>query len=466
MNDQEIFNLSDAIWGYAETGFTEVKSAKALEDVMRNNDFTVTVGIADMPTAFVAEYGSGRPVISFLAEYDALFGMNQTADCTEFHPITTAEDTGHGCGHELLGAGAAAAAILYKEYLQKTGRSGTVRLYGCPAEESGSGKVYLARGGYFADTDAALTWHPGLFNQVCTASSQSCISMFFKFHGVSSHAAGAPHLGRSALDGCELMNVGVNYLREHMEDSDRVHYAYTNAGGKAPNVVQSEATLKYFIRSKDNPTCLKLMDRVINCAKGAALMTGTTVDVLFDEGLSNTVNNFTLEKLFRDVFLSQPKPEFTQGELAYAQSFKDTYGVDAMIHDLDPLIQNKDEVIENIRKSPLCTIFVDKTCSDQVRMGSTDVGDVSWVVPTATINTACFAYGAGGHSWQWVAQGKSSIAHKAELYAAEILCEAAVRLNEHPEILQAARAEFDKRMDGQKYECLIPDDVKPHVSDL
>ena len=287
--------LIDEIWSYAETGFEEYKSAEAMCNFLEEEGFKVNRGIASMPTAYEAVYGSGKPVICFLAEYDALFGMNQKADVTSYEPITCSSDRGHGCGHHLLGVGSIKAAIDYKNYLIENNLPGTVKMVGCPAEETGSGKAYLARDGYFNDCDIALTWHPSNYNQVVTGSSQSCISCFFKFKGVSAHAAGSPHLGRSALDACELMNVGVNYLREHMKSSDRVHYAYTNAGGKAPNVVQSEAVLKYFVRSATNPECEKLYQRVVNCAKGAALMTETEVEVIFDEGLSNTIPNFVLE---------------------------------------------------------------------------------------------------------------------------------------------------------------------------
>ncbi len=458
--------LSDEIWGYAETGFTEEKSAEAMCRFLEEKGFAVERGIADMPTAYVAVAGHGKPVISFLAEYDALFSMNQKADVCEHDPITTADDTGHGCGHHLLGVGAIRAAVLYKEYLEKTGREGTVKMIGCPAEESGSGKAYLAREHYMDDTDIALTWHPGLFNQVSTGSSQSCISIFFKFHGISSHAAGSPEQGRSALDACELMNVGVNYLREHMESTDRVHYAYTNAGGKAPNVVPSEATLKYFVRSTTNPKCVALNERVIACAKGAAMMTGTTVDVIFDEGLSNTITNETLENVLAASFKKCYKPEYTEEELAYLQKFKDTFDLNLTKSSIPSTARNKAEILKDIEQNPISMVIADCAHSDVCEMGSTDVGDISWVVPTAQINTACYSYGANAHSWQWVAQGKSTPAWKGEMLAGDVLADAAVYLNEHPETIEAAKKEFNEKLDGETYKCLIPDDVKPHVSSV
>ena len=456
--------LQDELWGFAETGMEEFKSAKAMEDFLENEGFAVERGIAGMETAYVATYGTGKPVICFLAEYDALFGLNQKADVDHYEPVTSNEDTGHGCGHHLLGVGSIKAACEFKEYLKKTGKSGTVKMVGCPAEESGSGKAYLARDGFFDDADIALTWHPGLYNEVTTGSHQSCISMFFKFHGVSSHAAGSPELGRSALDACELMNVGVNYLREHMESSDRVHYAYLNVGGKAPNVVQSEACLKYFIRSTTNPKCEALLERVINCAKGAALMTETKVEVIFDEGLSNVVPNFVLEDVLDESFKKLYKNTYTPEELAYAQKFKDTYEMNKMLNSVPSCAKDKNKVIDNIKNRPINDYYIETNHSDVCSMGSTDVGDVSWVVPTAQINTACFSLGAGAHTWQWVAQGKSSIAYKGAMLAGEILSDAAINLLEHPELIQKAKEELDNRLQGETYKCLIPKDVKPHVS--
>lgn len=459
-------NLADEIWSYAETGFVEEKSCKAMASFLENEDFEVEVGIADMSTAYEAKWGSGKPVICFLAEYDALFGMNQKEDELKHDPITNSEDTGHGCGHHLLGTGAIYAAVKYRDYLKENGLSGTVKLVGCPAEESGSGKAYLARDGYFNDADIALTWHPSNFNMVTTGSSQSCISVFFDFKGVSAHAAGAPHLGRSALDAAELMNVGVNYLREHMLDSDRVHYAYTNVGGKAPNVVQSSATLKYFIRSTNNPDCLSLYKRVCNIAKGAALMTDTELNIIFDEGLSNTVNNSVLEEVLQESLIKNFKFDYSEEELNYAQNYKNTFRVEDMLSCLPDSIKDMSRLVEDVKNSPIHSYVAERYLGDHCRMGSTDVGDVSWCVPTAQINTACYSYGAEGHSWQWVAQGKSSIAHKGMKLAGEVLADVAITLHNNPELIEKAKEELKNRLNGKEYECLIPKDVKPHVSEV
>ena len=354
-------------------------------------------------------------------------------------------------------------ACLYKEYLEKNGLSGTVKFVGCPGEEAGSGKTYLARDGYFDDCDIALTWHPGIFNQVVTGSSQSCTAIYFKFKGIASHAASAPHLGRSALDAAELMNVGVNYLREHMEDSDRVHYAYIDAGGKAPNVVQNLTILKYFVRSKNNHDCASLTERVINCAKGAALMTGTEVEVIFDEGLSNTISNQTLENVLFETMKEDYDLSYGLDECEYLSKYKSSF--DGKIN-IPLMVKDENKLKEDIKNNVICSYIIEKEHHDICQMGSTDVGDVSWCVPTGQFNTACFAYGASGHSWQWVAQGKSSVADKGMKYAGRVLCDAAIKLHNNPELIEKAKRELKYKLEGESYKCPIPKDVKPHVYDF
>lgn len=459
----ELHQLLSKIWGYAETGFEEFQSAETMKEFLKDHGFEVTSPVADMETAYVGTYGSGKPVICLLAEYDALYGMSQTADKSEYAPLEET-DRGHGCGHHLLGTGAIGAALLVKEYLEEHHCSGTVKMIGCPAEESGSGKAYLAREGYFDDADVALTWHPDTINGVSTGSSLACIQCYFQFHGVSSHAAAAPHLGRSALDACELMNVGVNYLREHMESTERIHYAYSDAGGKSPNVVQAEAKLKYLVRSTTGAKVKKLFERVCNIARGAALMTETTVDILFDEGLYNTVPNFVLEDVLAASFDKIGAPEYTAQERAYAKAFKDSYPAENLLNGIPGYVVDRNRLIENMRNSELCDYVVKVNHSEEYGMGSTDVGDVSWVVPTAQINANCYSYGAGAHSWQWTGQGKSTIALKGAETAAEVLADAAITLMENPELIQKAREEFQGRIAGEPpYECLIPKNVKPHV---
>lgn len=459
--EADLIRLADWAWEHPEPGFREFESGKSQVEYLRAQGFAVVENAADTVTGYVATWGAGAPHVAFLAEFDALYGLSQQADVTEPRAVE-GRDMGHGCGHHLLGVGAIAAGLLFRDILMAHGCSGTVKIFGCPGEESGSGKAYLARDGFFDDCDVALTWHPSQFNMISTGSSQSCIQCYFRFHGVSAHAAGAPHLGRSALDACELMNVGVNYLREHMEDTDRVHYAYADVGSKSPNVVQADAELRYFVRSTTNPKCLALYERVKDVARGAALMTGTTLEIRFDEGLSNVIPNFALEDVYGEAFRELGVPGYTHEERAYAKRFRDTYDIGELLTIIPAEVKDKRALKENIVESELCDIYVATTHDDRCSMGSTDVGDVSWVIPTAQINVNCFSYGAGAHSWQWVAEGKSSVAHKGMLHAGKLMARAAEMLLDDPARIEEARAEFEKRLDGDRYQCLIPDDVKPH----
>lgn len=460
--EEQLYSLLCDVWDYSETAFEEKKSCERMVGFLKDHGFTVETPIAGMETAYVGVYGSGKPVICFLAEYDALHGMSQEANVCQYAPLKEREQ-GHGCGHHLLGTGAIGAALLYKDYLEENKLSGTVKIVGCPAEESGSGKAYLARAGFFDDADVALTWHPSDFHMVETGSSQACIQVFFDFHGVSSHAAAAPHLGRSALDAVEIMDVGANYLREHIEPTERLHYAIINTGGESPNVVQAEARVKYLIRSTSAKKTKKLYERVCDVARGAALITGTTVDIIFDEGLYDTLPNFALEDVLKESYLRVGIPEYTKEEREYAKKFKDSFPKEELYSGLPLGVVDIMGLKENMEKSELCDIFVDRIHSEECSPGSTDVGDVSWVVPTAQIRVACYSYGAGAHSWQWTGQGKASVALKGAVLAAEVLADAARTLTEKPELIGKAKEEFEKRMSGQKYECLIPADVMPHL---
>ncbi len=459
--EQGLSEIARKVWDHPEAGFLEYESSRFHIEYLKEQGFEVEENVAGTVTGYVAKYGHGRPVIALLGEFDALYGLGQKEDVDEYCP--NGSDMGHGCGHHLLGVGVIGAGLLIRDYLKEKQCEGTVLICGCPAEESGSGKAYMARDGVFADTDIALAWHPSIFNQVGTGSSQSCIQCYFRFHGVASHAAGSPEKGRSALDAVELMDIGVNYLREHMESTDRVHYAITNSGGKSPNVVQAEAEVKYLVRSTSNRKCKALYERVCNIARGAAMMSETTLEIVFDEGLSNTVVNYTLEELLHASFLEAGAPVYTEEELAYAQRFRASYPREFTIDDVPRHVKDRRKLLQDMQDSPICSYVIENEHSDSPSMGSTDVGDVSWVVPTESFNTACYSYGAGSHSWQWVAQGKSDIAMKGMLKAAEVLAIAAKKLYEDPELVAKAKAEHEERLFGEKYECLIPADVKPHV---
>lgn len=458
----ELKKLQDELWDYSELAFGEYKSSEALASFLEKNGFEVTRNVAQMETAFTAVIGQGKPVICILAEYDALDGLSQKADIAEYCPIEN-KTSGHGCGHHLLAVGSVAAAMLVKNYFEENDLKGTVKLVGCPAEEAGSGKVYLTREGFFKDCDIALTWHPDDVNAVMMGKSQSCISSYFRFHGKASHAAAAPHLGRSALDAVELMNVGVNYLREHMEKTDSIHYAITNTGGISPNVVQSEAEVYYFVRSISGPKCKALYERVKNVAKGASLMTETELETVFDDGLLDVIPNSTLQQILIDCLNEVGVNQYTEEEREYAQKFKATVPASQIENaEISPSVKNSAELKKDRRENPLCTIILQPNPVELSTAESTDVGDVSWVVPTAQITTACYSYGTPGHSWQLVAQGKSSVAFKGAMLAGKVLALAVEKILKDPSVAEKAKKELAERLAGQKYECLIPEEIKPH----
>lgn len=458
MNHVKLEQLCTTIWEASELRFKEEKSCQALTTFLKEEGFNVICPAGGIATAFTATFGSGKPHLGLLAEYDALSGLSQKKDCTQPSPREQT-DCGHGCGHHLLGCAVIEAACLLKEMLSEG--QGTITVYGCPGEEGGSGKAYMARAGLFNDLDCALTWHPSSINAVTSGSYQANIQAYFHFHGISSHAAGAPHLGRSALDAVELMNVGVNYLREHMEDTDRIHYAIVNAGGKSPNVVQAEASVLYLTRSETKDKAKKLYERVCNVAKGAALMTETTLDIEFDKACSNTITSETLEKVLWQAMQDSSLPSYTKEEFEYAEAFKKTISEDTLKLGIPKTLKKHQKLSMKYLQEPLCTWLVPYEHTEVVSMGSTDVSDVSWVVPTAQINTACYCMGTPGHSWQLTAQGLSSIAIKGMDYAAEVLKKAAIMLITKPELIEQAKKEHSEKTEGKPYSCPIPDEINP-----
>lgn len=453
--------LNAEIWDFAELKFNEVKSAAAMTELLEKEGFRVTRGLAHMPTAYMAEYGSGKPVIAILAEYDALSGLSQQAGVTT-ECAREGTNNGHGCGHCLLGTAAVGAGLLLRDYLKDKPGKGTVRVYGCPAEEGGSGKTYMAREGVFDDVDAALTWHPGTQNEIMTGSNQANIQAAFTFKGRAAHAAGAPQNGRSALDAVELMDVGVNYMREHMADYDRVHYAILDTGGVSPNVVQAHAQVLYLIRSKTNEETKRLYDRVVNIAKGAALMTETELSVRFDKAVSNLVPNTVLGKVLYDALVAVGAPKRTEEEKAYLRSFQAPLGQERVLKDPGmapyPDAEHREALIA---EDPYGEFIIPYVPTSATQMGSSDTGDVSYVTPLAQFITACFAIGTSAHSWQWVAQDKGSVALKGCFYAAKVLAQGAETLFTQPQVLADAQAELKKRMKEKKYVCPIPGDVWP-----
>ncbi|MDR1832887.1 MAG: amidohydrolase [Fusobacteriaceae bacterium] len=443
-----IAEVAKNIWDYAEIRFKEHKSAEELARYAEAAGFTVERGAGGLETAIKASYGSGHPVIAILGEYDSLAGLSQKEDVPRKEKGPQ-EMNGHGCGHHLLGAGSLLAAQYVKEHLEKSGKPGTVIFYGCPGEEGGSGKAWMIKNGEFKDVDVAITWHPFADNGIYYMSTLANYQAAFRFEGKGSHAAGSPHLGRSALDAVELMDVGCNYLREHIIPEARLHYAITNTGGISPNVVQPEAEVLYLVRAPKLSQVDEIFERVCNVARGAALMTGTTVKLLFEKGTSEYRSNRELEKQLYKNMLKFDDATYNDEELKYLQSFKDTLSESEIESEYgwmaEPAGERWDEFKAMIRDSAAFRgVLPYDPARSRLQPGSTDVGDVSKIIPTGQIRVACYAIGSPGHSWQIVAQGKSSVAIKGMEYAARVMGQTAVDILEDPELLARIRAEFEK----------------------
>ena len=455
--------ISDAIWDEPELSLKEFKAAALYTDALEKLGFTVQKNLCGIETAFSGSYGSGRPVIGILGEFDALSGLSQQSGAAEVQSVTPGGN-GHGCGHNLLGAGSLAAAAAVKEYLAASGKPGTVVFFGCPGEEGGAAKAYMAREGLWYGLDAALTWHPSDTNEVSTGTNNSCIQVLYKFHGVAAHAAGDPHNGRSALDAVELMNIGVQFLREHMTDDCRIHYAITDAGGVSPNVVQANASVLYMVRANKVADSVKLQKRVDAIAEGAALMTGTSYERIFIDGTAETLPNFTLEALLHASFAETGVPQYTAEELAFASALCRTFppqtrapGIGARF---DGEIAKESRALSENMTKPMNDFLLPLYSGEGFLPGSTDVGDVSWQTPTAQALIAAWPAGVPGHSWQVVACGKTSLAHKAILCAGKTLATAAIALIDDPALLQKAREEYAGRA-GSGYVCPIEPDAVP-----
>lgn len=461
----EILDASDEIWGCAETAFQETKSMKVLCDLLRKEGFEVEEGIADVPTAFKGTFGSGKPVIGLLGEYDALSGLDQESGALEKKAVHSGAP-GHGCGHNMLGTASLSAAIGIKKYLEESKKSGTVIYFGCPGEEGGSGKAFMAKGGAFDGLDAAITWHPGDLTRADTGSSLANYQVAYKFYGTSAHAGGAPHLGRSALDALELMNMGVQFLREHVVPEARIHYAITNTGGYSPNVVQPYAEVLYLIRAPKNKQVEEIFQRVNKIAEGAAHMTETRVEIDFVKGCSNLISNKVIAKKLWENLTELGAPEYTEDEMKMAEVIHESAG-DSRYESIDKVAKNFDKETRKeilAHKGEAMYRFV--APFDPVGVmsfGSTDVGDVSWNCPTAQAYVATWAAGTPGHSWQVVTQGKSGLAHKGLIYAAKAMAGAAVDMFEDPAVIEEAKAEMEETLEGDSYHCPIPDGCRPRA---
>ena len=431
-------NVAMDIWDLAEVGYQEYKSSEILINVLKKNGFKITTGVADIPTAFIAEYSNGGPIIGILGEYDALPGVMQTA--SPFKETRSDRIAGHACGHHMFGAASAWAAVTIKEWIEKTNTPGTIRFYGTPAEEGGSGKVYMVREGLFNDVDVALHWHPGSVNHANPRTSNSNKSAKFTFNGISAHAAGSPDKGRSALDGVESMNMMVNLMREHIPQESRIHYVITK-GGLAPNVVPDVAEVYYYIRHPKMQMVNELFERVVKAAEGAAIGTDTSVSYEVMHGNYSLLPNDAIQRIMYEKLTQRGGVSYNQKEQEYAEEIYQTL--------VSPSGKIGDQ--ENVLAYRQTHGY-----------GSTDVGDVSWVVPTGGIRIATWVPGTASHSWQAVAIGGTSIGLKGTKLAAEVLSDTAIELMKNPLIIQNANQELQKRVGKDfVYEPLLGDRSPP-----
>ena len=426
-------DIAKQIWGFAEVGYMEEKSSALLQSELRGAGFTVKAGIAGEPTAFVADFGSGKPVIAILGEFDALPGLSQDT-VPERKPVRVG-GAGHGCGHHLFGTASVAAAIALKQWMQANNVKGTLRMIGTPAEEGGAGKVYMVRDGVFDDVDAVIAWHPGDENAVTGERSMANISGKFRFHGLSAHAAASPERGRSALDAVEAMNFMANMLREHIPDRSRIHYVITN-GGRAPNVVPDEAEVYYVVRHVEMPIVKDIWGKVVNAAKGAALGTGTTYELQMVGSVYSLMPNETLARVQQRALERIGGFTYTSAERVFAERLQRSEAFTAV-----PL--------ESVAKVKPLAIGVEGSAS-------TDVGDVSWVVPTVQLSAATWVPGTAAHSWQAVAAGGMSIGVKGMMVAAKTMALTGADLFTSPATIAAAKAELiAKRGPSFKYETAL-----------
>ena len=456
--EEALAALSKEIWGYAELGLKEVQSSKAIAAYLEKEGFKVQLGVGSIPTAICAEYGSGHPVIAYLGEYDALPQLDQkVAAHKEWQHPERPESPGHGCGHNNLGVGAVGAAIFLKEAIASGAVKGTVRFYGCPAEETLVGKVFMVRDGAFKDVDCAMTWHSHAYNGAWGACYTCMNSVKFHFHGKAAHAAGHPFDGRSALDAVELMNVAANYMREHVKPDVRLHYSTIFNG--APNVVPDKCSVWYYIRAPKRKDVDEVYAWLCDCAKGAALMTQTSFDIEFLTGCSEVLPNDVLEQVMLAAYKDVGAPKFTPEDYAFAEKIAETYP-EVLARDRRVM---KEEYGVNGDDKFLCDVVFDKVIENRlVAPGSTDVGDVSHVVPTYQIYVAGQGIGCPGHSWQMTAYSGSHVGTASMLCAAKVLGLSGLRLLEQPELVKAAWDNFHQNQ-PEAYVSPLPEDLKPDL---
>ncbi|MAM14249.1 MAG: amidohydrolase [Candidatus Marinimicrobia bacterium] len=435
---EQFETIAKSIWDWAEMGYQEEKSSSLLQQTLKEEGFSIQAGVADLPTAFIAEYGSGSPIIGILAEFDALPGISQQV-ATVRKPIPN-KNGGHACGHHLFGTASTAAAITIKNYLNKTKTKGTIRLYGTPAEEGGSGKVYMVRSGLFDDVDIVLDWHASDKNAASPVTSMANRSAKFRFYGYSAHAAGAPEKARSSLDAVEAMNFMVNLMREHIPDGSRIHYVITK-GGNAPNVVPDFAEVFYYVRDFDVNILEDMWSRLINTAEAAALGTGTRMEYEIIHGNRPVLPNEVVQKVMYDNLVQVGGVSYTRAEQKFAKEIYKTL--------IDP----------SLSISSAKTIQPYKFTKGK---GSTDVGDVSWKTPTARLRVATWVPGTSAHTWQAVAAGGMSIGMKGMINASKVLVGAAIDLYNDPKTVKNAKKELiERRGPGFNYYSMLGDRNPP-----
>ena len=437
-HQQELIKLSDQIWGFAEIALRETKSSKLLADYAEAQGFRVTRGVAEMPTAFIAEFGSGKPIIGVLGEFDALPGLSQKSQTTKEALVTGAP--GHGCGHNMFGAASLGAALSIKELIAAGKLKGTIRFYGTPAEEDIGGKVYMARAGLFNDLDVCLDWHPDYENKAGIQSSQAVIDYDISFKGKSAHAASDPWNGRSALDAAELFNIGINFLREHVRPSVRMHYVYKKAGD-VPNVIPEEASVWLWIRDSKRKGVAEVAERMKNIAKGAALMAGVDYEVKLNRGMYELLINETGAKALQSNMNLVGPVSYTPQELAFGDSIMKQYGLEAKG------INGSIKPLETTKPDP--------------PGGSTDVGDVSYIVPEISLLATTAPFEAPWHSWVVVACGGMAIGHKAIVFVSKTLGSTMVDLFENEKLRADIKEEFLKRKGIEVWKAMLPDAPPP-----
>lgn len=457
--EEELRYIAKAIWDHPQVALEEEFAARLLAEKLEADGFSIEWGAGGMPTAFVAEWGEGRPIIGFLGEYDALPGLSQELS-TQKAPIESG-GPGHGCGHNLFGTACMGSVMALKSAMARHNIGGAIRFYGCPAEETLVGKTFMARDGVFDDLDAAISWHPSDSNITWNGSSLAMNSFKVNFYGVAAHAGGSPWLGRSALDGVMLMDAGVNYMREHVPPESRIHSVVTS-GGQAPNVVPAFAQVWYFARAPQRRQVEEMYQWMQNIAKGAALMSGTRCEIDFITGCYDVLPNAVMSDLLYEKMTEIDDMQFTEQERAFAKELQASFPQGSVQRGFDWAQESSSAELHSAEMDdPLWERVLPHSPTPPLMGGSTEVADVSWITPTGQITTTCWPLGTPGHSWQTVVSSGSSIGAKGMIFAAKAMALAGFDLLTKPTLLADAKAEFDKARDGREYVSPLPPEAAP-----